>query len=483
MKWNGISSPRAAGAKGNAVPWAERLDSALLGRLWEMAWPTVMYSLMETGVGLVDIYFAGYLGPEAVAAIGFSRQIFLVLMIGTLSITTGTITLIAQNYGARRFADASAVAYHSLILALLSGILFGAAGYALAHVSLRLLGAEGEVLRGGTAYLKVLMGGVIFLMINYTTNAVFRAQGDTKTPMKIATVSNGLNIVFSYLLIFGWGLIPAFGVMGAAGATLLARLIGASWAVWILLNPTRAVHFAVRARFDWALFRRILDIGLPSGFSGFFRNGARILFFSILAATTRGADAVAAATVGFQIRMLVVMPALAFQVATAALVGQSIGARRMKTAEAYGWTSIAFCTAVMGAASLLIFAASGPVMRFFSDSAALHDLGIWALRFIALEQFCNGVAIVVSGVFTGAGDTRPPLRFTILSQWLLMLPLAYGFTMFSSLDFFGPWIAWALAPLVQLLLTLAHFIRGRWKIPFRAAGGRDHTESPPLNEA
>ena len=86
-------------------------------------------------------------------------------------------------------------------------------------------------------------------------------------------------------------------------------------------------------------------------------------------------------------------------------------------------------------------------------------------------------------VFTGAGDTRPPLRFTILSQWVLMLPLAYGFTMFSALDFFGPWIAWAFSPCVQLLLTLAHFVRGRWKIPFGAAGSRDRAEPGPLNDA
>ncbi len=447
-----------------AVPWSGWLDVILLGRLWEMAWPTVMYSLMETGVGLVDIYFAGYLGAEAVAAIGFSRQIFLVLMIGTLSITTGTITLIAQNFGARRFDDASSVAFHSLVLALLSGLLFGAAGYGLAHFLLRLLGAEGEVLRSGTAFLKVLMGGVIFLMINYTTNAVFRAQGDTKTPMKIAMVSNALNIGFSYLLIFGWGIIPGMGVMGAAAATILARFIGAVWAVWILTNPHRPVCFAFRSRLDWRLFHRILDIGLPSGFSGFFRNGARILFFSILASTSRGSDAVAVATIGFQIRMLVIMPALAFQVATAALVGQSIGARRMRTAEAYGWTAITFGSLVMAVASLLIFGLAGEIMRLFSDSESLRDLGVWALRFIAVEQFCNCVSIVASGAFTGAGDTRPPLRFTVLSQWVLMLPLAYGFTLFSALDFFGPWIAWALAPLVQLILTLTHFVRGRWKI-------------------
>jgi len=438
------------------------INQSLLSRLWAMSWPTVLYSLLESSVGLVDIFFASYLGSEAVAAIGFSRQIFLVLMIGTLSITTGTITLVSQYCGAKRYDAASSIASHSLLLSISSGLFIGFIGVFLARYSLILLGAEANALYEGTNYLQVLMGGVVFLMIGFSTNGVFRALGDAYTPLKIATLVNALNILFSYVFIFGFGPIPAYGVMGAAIGTVLARIFGSSLAVYMLMRKSRQVRITLHEGFSLSIVKQILDIGLPSGFSGFFRNGARVLFFRIIATTSAGSVAVAVATIGFQLRMLNIMPALAFQVATATLVGQCIGAKKIDQAEAYGWTAIKFCSSIMAAASLLILIFPGFIMRIFSDSIQVIEMGIFALRLLALEQFCNSVSIIVSGALSGAGDTKPSLRYTILSQWLLMLPLAYWLSN-TSLDISGAWIAWGFAPIIQTFLTLRRFIKGAWK--------------------
>ncbi|MBN2327784.1 MAG: MATE family efflux transporter [Candidatus Omnitrophica bacterium] len=436
---------------------------SFLRRFWDLSWPTVLYSILESAVGIVDIFLASYLGAEAVAAIGFSRQIYLIMMIGTLSITTGTITLVSQSYGAKRYDTASSAASHSLFLSMLAGVVLGAVGVWLARPSLLLLGAESQALEGGTLYLRVLMGGVVFLMINFSTNAIFRALGDMVTPLKIASWVNVLNVIFSYVLIFGVGPCPAFGVMGVAMGTILARAVGSVIAIQMLRKPGRLVRVSMRARWDLSIYRGILSVGLPSGFAGFFRNGARILFFRILAVTAAGTTAVAAATIGFQIRTFVIMPALAFQVATATLVGQSIGGQKIDQAEAYGWTAIQFCSVLMALASLLIFLLPEQIMRVFSDSAGVIEAGCWALRFIALEQLCNSISIIISGALTGAGDTRPALRYTIWSQWMLMLPLAYLLVYCTSWDVSGAWLAWGFAPILQLLLTFRRFLQGNWK--------------------
>jgi putative MATE family efflux protein len=431
--------------------------------IWTISWPTVVYSLLETVVGLVDIYFAGFLGAEVVAAVGFARQIFLVLMIGTLSITTGTVTMVAQSYGARLYGRASAVAHHSLALAVVSGLFIGVIGVFVSRPLLVGLGASSSVILHGTLYLQVLMAGVIFMMINFSTNAVFRALGDTRTPLKIALLINLLNIVFSYVFIFGVWVFPVMGVMGIALGTILARFIGAILAMIMLANKERQVRIQFYTPFDKEIFYQILSIGIPSGFSGFFRNGARILFFSILAATQVGTIAVAAATVGFQIRMLAIMPALAFQVATSALVGQMIGAGKMVRAEEYGWTSITFCSVIMATVSLPVFLFPQFLVSLFTDHPEVLALSTLTLRAISLEQFCNSVAIVVSGALSGAGDTIPSMNYTIISQWLLMLPLAYYLSHMTSWDVTGAWIAWGFAPLVQMVLTLMRFMNGYWK--------------------
>lgn len=434
-----------------------------LRRVWQISWPTVVYSLLDTVVGMVDIYLAGMIGPRAVASIGFANQIILVLMITTISITTGTITLIAQYAGGKRHDLASSVAFHSLLLAVIAGVGIGFIGYTFAQPILLLLGAAPDVVEMGTDYLQVMMAGVIFMMINYSTNAVFRALGDTKTPLKIALYINILNPVSSYMFMFGvWGL-PALGIQGIALGTVLARAIGALVALVILARPSRDVRVHRRMPFRKDIIYDILQIGLPTGFSGFFRNGARILFFAIIAATDAGTKAVAAATIGFQIRMVSIMPALAFQVATSALVGQSIGARRIEEAEEYGWTSIKLCSAIMAVTSIIVFFFPETLVSFFADSPDVIALSSITMRMIALEQFFNCVSIVVSGALAGAGDTKPFMRYTIIAQWLIMLPLAFILANLTPHDLTGAWLAWGFAPLVQMIMTIMRYMSGHWK--------------------
>ncbi|MGC9326208.1 MAG: MATE family efflux transporter, partial [Candidatus Hinthialibacter sp.] len=163
------------------------------------------------------------------------------------------------------------------------------------------------------------------------------------------------------------------------------------------------------------------------------------------------------------IRTFVTMPAMAFQAATATLVGQSIGRQRIDQAESYGWTAIQFCSVLMAVVSVAMFLLSEQIMRVFSDAAGVIEAGHWALRFIALEQFCNSVSIIISGALTGAGDTRPFLRYTIWTQWMLMLPLAYVLVYHTSWDVPGAWLAWGVAPILQVLLTFRRFVQGYWK--------------------
>ncbi|MGI6456639.1 MAG: MATE family efflux transporter [bacterium] len=441
----------------------EYLNLRLLRRIWEYAWPTAVYSLLETAVGLVDIYLAGSLGADAVASIGFARQIFLVLMIGTLSITTGTITMVAQYCGAKQYQKASAVAHHSLALSVVSGLFIGIIGIFISQPLISSLGASQMVVEQGTAYLQVLMAGVLFMMINFSTNAVFRALGDTRTPLKIAITVNIFNVIFSYTLLNGIWIFPPLGVVGIALGTVIARMIGSYWGLVLLSDRERQVRVQFRASFDRDIFKRILSIGVPSGFSGFFRNGARIMFFAIIAATEAGTTAVAAATVGFQIRMLAIMPALAFQVATSALVGQSIGAGKIRRAEEYGLTAIVFCSLLLAFLSLIVFLFPRQMVSLFTDDPEVLFLSILTLRAIAFEQFCNCVSIIASGALSGAGDTRPSMNYTLVSQWLLMLPLAYLLAEKTEYDITGAWIAWGFAPFIQMVLTLSRYFGGHWK--------------------
>lgn len=439
------------------------LSYKALKQLLILALPTVMYSMLEILVGAVDIYMAGFLGHEAVASIGFARQLFWVLMIGTLSITTGTITLISQHYGAKNYQLASSVAFHSIVLSIAGGIFFGFIGVWICTPSLYLIGARGDVLSESSGYLTILLSGVIFLLFNFSTTAIFRAIGDSKTPMKIAIIMNLLNILFNYLLIFGIGPLPEMGVKGIALGTILSRVVGAVIAFYLLTRPgcKVAIHFEKDIHLN--IIYKMMSIGIPSGISGFARNGARILFFAIIVSTSYGTYAAAAATAGFQIRLFAIMPALAFQIAASTLVGQSIGKKDLDQADSIGWTNIAFVSSTLFFECVLLFCFPTKIISVFSNDPEVIALGVITLRCIAVEQFCNCVSIAAHGALAGSGDTTPSMRYTMITQWMIMLPcslfLAYGI----GWGLHGAWLAWACAPAIQAALTVNRFASGKWK--------------------
>jgi len=442
-----------------------RFDRELLARVWLLAWPTVVYSLLQTLVGLVDVYMVGRLGAQAIAAVGFSQQILMLIMIGALAVSTGTITLVAQFTGAREPRTADRVAGQSLLSMFALGLMMGLPGVFLSWRLLALMGAQGVVLEQGSAYMGLLLAGAPFMMLNFTVAAIFRGAGDTLTPLKIALAVNVINVVGNWLFIFGIGPFPELGVAGAAVGTIIARVVGAGVGITLLASGRYRIRCRFRGEGGWVdlgLIRRMLKVGLPAAVQGFFRNGARVLFFRIVAGSVVGTAATAALTVGSRLRMLIIMPSLAFQVAAAALVGQSIGAKEVKQAEGVGWETVKLCSAIMAVMTALLCVFAAPLMAVFSNNSAVIAVGTTMLRFFAVGQFFSAISIASSGALVGAGDTRPPLYYTIISQWALMLPLAWAL-MHAGLDPLGAWVAWLIAPIVQAALTLRRFHSGKWK--------------------
>ncbi len=437
--------------------------SHYFGAVWKLSWPTLIYAFLEAGMGLVDVYYASYLGTEGVAAIGFSRQLFLVLQVGTISITTGTLTLISQHYGGKRYDAVASAAFHSFILALTIGIGLGIVGVLMAAPGLRLLGAKEAVLAGGTGYLRVLLGGIVFMLLNYAASAIFRAMGDAITPLKISSAILLLNAVISYYFAFGAGNWPGMGLPGIALGTITARGLGAAISISILSAKGREIHLTPRIPLQVNILSQLLRIGLPAGLSGLLRNGARIIFFAMVASTVAGTAAAAAATVGFQLRMMAIMPALAFQASCAALVGQSIGGGDIPGAVRLSWTTIFYCLCLGIGISICTYAFSGQVMAIMTDSHTVTAIGVLTLSAIAFEQLCTSISIVASGALAGAGDTKPPLFYTAACQWLLLLPLTYILASESMYDVQGAWVAWCIVATLQMVLTLARFARGQWK--------------------
>lgn len=433
--------------------------------VWCVAWPVVIASMLDATEGMVDIYMVGQLGPAAISAVGMSRQIVFVMMVMMMSISTGTRTLVAQLFGAERADDVGRTAQQALMMGVVFSVALTLIGVAITRIALVLLGAQDEVLAHGTPYLRLYFIGAVFMVLNFIMSAVFGGAGDTRTPLKISTVIIFLKGTLTYGFVFGaWGL-PAMGVPGAALGTILSRTAGCVMALWILTSG----RARVRMRWDWRLgfdrsiLERMLRIGVPAAFTGFFRNGARILMYRVAASTAHATATVAALTIGFQVRMIAIMPALAFQVAATALVGQRLGAKQIPEAERFGADTIRLCMSLIAGGGVLICLFANDIVTLFTESADVIDIGYTMLWFFAIAQTFSALSIVTSGVLAGGGETKPPLYYTINSQWLLMLPLAYLLAFSAGLDVLGIWIAWLAAGVLQGVLTFHRYLKGTWK--------------------
>jgi len=180
-----------------------------------------------------------------------------------------------------------------------------------------------------------------------------------------------------------------------------------------------------RFSFDWPLIGRILRIGAPMALAGLVRNGSRLVFLTIVGAGAMGMTLHAAVGVGMQVRLLSVLPALAFQVATAALVGQAIGRGDFDEARRLGRRSVEILSLLMaGVVGLIVFFAH-PLAALLIEDQMVAATGAIVLRWFALAQFFSSLNITLQGALMGAGDTLPNLRYTFFTQWILMLPLAW----------------------------------------------------------
>ena len=434
-------------------------------RIWTLAWPTVVYSLLELSVGFADLVMVRELGHEATAAIGLNRQITFLVEAAALAVTTGVLTLVSQGVGAGNRQQVDGAIQQSMRLVMLLSVPTTLLGYIASRPLLGALQASAETMTHGAPYLQIYFLGTVFLWINLVAAAIYRGTGDAVTPLKLASVVAVLNVVLNYVFIFGTGPVRPYGVAGAAIGTISGRAIGAVVYLALLARATGYARLPLHSwqGFDSAVIRRVLRVGTPLALAGIARNGARIVFLGLLGVSTLGASIQAAVGVGLQVRLLSVLPALAFQVAAATLVGQAVGGRDFDRAEALGQRAVVLLALIMGVVAGATFVLAHPLASLFIVDSDVAALGVTVLRWFAVAQFFSALSICTQGALTGAGDTKPILLYTIATQWGVLLVLTLIFLVGFGWEIEGPLLAWVLAPALQLVLMQRLFRGGRWK--------------------
>lgn len=434
-----------------------------------MVWPATMESVLQFTVGIVATAMVGRLGATAIGAVGLSQRLLQTVWALSQAVTVGATVLVAHAYGGGRPDAAQQTARQSLLVAAIGIAAFTAVVLASPRTLLRVFHPTADVLDVAVDYLRLVAWGMPFTMLTLVIGSVMRGTGDTRTPLVIAVLVNAVNVVGNYLLIFGRLGFPALGVRGSAAATLIAQATGLLVAAYLLFTP--GPRFSLKLltswRPDWAEFRRILAVGVPTAAESMAWQLAAIILTMII--VSFGTVALAAHTLGIQAEGLSYMPAAGFAIASTTLVGQSLGARnpalaRRYTAEIVRWAvSMTVITA-----AILVFLPSA-VMGLLTNDPAVIALGARYLVLMGLAQLPQQVGGVLNGALRGSGDTRSPMLIAFVGLWLVRLPLAILLGRHAGLGIIGVWVAMTVDLFVRYAFIHLIYARRQRAYPSRPA--------------
>ncbi|MEE9604050.1 MAG: MATE family efflux transporter [Candidatus Scalindua sp.] len=429
----------------------------------QLALPVALENVLHMAVFIVDIIMVGRLGTTAVAAVGLAGALNFVITMIFCALNAGTTALVARNFGAEEKAEAQTVAGQSLLLSIILGLIISPLIFYFASDILILMSAEESVVTLGSTYLKIVLSFLVLRLIILTGTAIFRGAGDTRTPMMITLVMNCANILFNWLLIFGIWIFPRMEVEGAAWATSIAYIIGASLIFYKLLSKKSILPINLKSIIDInkSIIQRILRISLPATLDAFLTQIGYLFFIKIVAML--GTVALAAHQIAIRIEAISFMPGYALAIATATLVGQSIGAKKIELARLSMKRNCQIALMMMGFFAFIFLAFAKPMAKVFHPEQDVLALSAFCIMIAAIEQPALAIYMVYAGGLRGAGDTLSPMIVTIAGTLCFHLPVAYIFGIVLEWGLAGIWFGAALGWILRSIAVYVLFRSGRWK--------------------
>ncbi len=427
-----------------------------------LAVPMVLEMVMESVFGLVDVYFVGRLGPEAVAVVGITESMLSIVFAIAIGLSAAATAMVARRIGEGKTGDAATAAAQAIVLGIGASVVTGIAGFVFADDLLRLLGASATAVSQGAVYTEILLASSATIYLLFLINAIFRGAGDPMLALKVLWLANCVNIVLDPCLIFGWGPFPELGLAGAAVATAIGRGCGVALQLWILARGRGRLRLTrAHLRIDSTVLGRLLGVSSNGIAQYLIATASGLGLIRILALF--GAPALAGYTISLRLIFFAILPSWGISNAAATLVGQNLGAGRPDRAGRAAWITGSYNLVFMAAVGLVFIVFAEPLISLFSADPEVVTFGVASLRWISygFGFFAYGMVITMS--FNGAGDTRTPTLINVACYWLWQLPLAYALAVTAGFGAAGVFAAIAISESTRALVSIAAFRRGRWQ--------------------
>ncbi len=408
--------------------------------------------VFQTLYFLIDLYWVGRLGTEAVAAVGIAGNLTFIVLALSQMLGVGTTTVISHAVGRKDHPAALLLFNQSQVLAMLTGVLFLILGLALTPWYATAMSADPQTAALAREYLVWFIPAMALQFAMVAMGSALRAMGNFKTGMIVSTATIIINTILAPFLIFGWGTGRAYGVAGAAISTLIAVIVGIVWLTAYFFAKDSFLRFVIA---DWkpqlGLWKKMLAIGLPAGFEFVLTAVYMIIVYWI----TRpfGAAAQAGFGIGMRIIQSGFLPVVALGFSVAPVAGQNFGARQAQRVRDTFRDG-----ALMAAAAMLVFSivchfAPAALVRIFTADPSVIAVGEEYLRIVSWSFIGSGVNFVTSSMFQAMGNTVPSLVVSAARIVTVAIP-SFLLARVSGFQLSWLWYLSLGSVIIQLVLSL-----------------------------
>ncbi len=458
--------------------------------LIRFAWPMLVQNVIQSCYSLADSMWLGRLvGSQALAAVSVSNPVSMVIISFVLAIFMASTLIIAQYAGAADREGVTRTINTGLTFALIGGAFMTVAGIVFCTPILRVINTPPSILEHAAVYLRIIFMGGIFVFGYNAVGAILRGLGDSRSAMWFALIAAATNIVLDPIFIAPWGL--GLGIAGAAWATILSQGLAFALAFLYMVRVKKLIRLERRTlSIDRTILGKMFKLGLPMSVQQTLLS-VMFLFVTFLI-NGFGEAAVAANGIIGRIDSFAFMPSFAFSGAISTVTGQNLGALRFDRARQTLWWGTLFNAAIAAVVSVAVFAFVPVLASIFLDpgeaaAAEVVRLAVECERVAVWTYVLFSVMHANNGFINGSGGTFFIMVLTIVTQYVVRMPLAYVLSQ-TALGMKGVYLAMYATPVISVAFSSWYISRGKWRRRLidstpKTNGPSEQEQESPLSEA
>ncbi len=425
-----------------------------ISQSWTNSWPMTLIMFFEFLIGMTDIYIAGRVGKEVQATYGFVIQFYFVFIIIANALSIGTVSVVSRLFTAGDSGALAKTVWSVIVTTVSVGAAFSVAGIFATSRFMEIVNIPGELKPFGAQLGKIYACGLSFHYLLISTNGILRSCRMIRRSLMTMAIVCLLNIVLNFFIVFHTGL----GFWGIALSTAISVFAGS------IINLRHCRIFISKDRmFSFRVVRNVVSIGWPGGATqALWQVHSMVMFLILSSLPEKGIEILAALAAGTRIESAITLPAIAFNMANAVIVGNLIGEGKKNDAFRGGVVTMLMGVGIVSLLTIVVIASARWIAPLLSNNETVIAETIRYLYINMLSEPFMALWVILGGGLSGAGDTRSFMYNVIIGIWLVRIPLSYICVVLLGLSAASVWWTMNLSQCIMAVFMARRYWQRRW---------------------